>query len=184
MIITIDPNVQYPRWVYETWRISTGLDTGQTVTFRSNASATEQAQAWGRLTTTTATQVAGETTSLPLQAFSIDCFEGQLICFSWPPTTSGRRSLRRIGAIALGVSAGALIGIGVGLAAGFLGSSFFTILATAFIASMASVTGVHIIMQTTKPVAGGGPSPTWVANDGGAAGLAAKTQSPLKMVGA
>jgi hypothetical protein len=173
MIITIDSNVHPPSWVGETWRISTGLDIGQTVTFCSNPSVTDQAQAWGKLTPATVdtppTRVEGITSSQPLQKFSIDLVgEGQLICFSWPLPTSGPRSLRRIGAIALGVSASALIGIGAGLAASFPSSAFLPILATAFIASIASAISVHIITGASQPSAAGGPTPTWVANDGGA----------------
>jgi hypothetical protein len=195
MIITIDSNVHYPSWVYETWRISSGLDIGQTVTFRPNASATDQTQAWGKLTTTTVntttvntppTQVEGVTSSQPLQKFSIDLVGGQLICFSWPLPTSGPRSLRRIGAIALGVSAGAAIGVWVGLAAGFPGSPFLRILTTALFASIVSAISVHTMLHASQPSATGGPSPTWVANDGGAGSQKdqQRTAPALKAMGA
>jgi uncharacterized membrane protein YeaQ/YmgE (transglycosylase-associated protein family) len=160
-----------PNWMSRNWLVIWGdpqnsnLLLTDTVSFASTTlnfwhnipGVTPSVQPWGTLDTITATGAIGNTNpeNTPFQ-ITYDATQDQLTCTMGTPPSG-----LHWGSIVLGAFAGALAGTVAGVVAGSLLKGFLTGL-------VAGSTGSFVAARQIEPETGqGGPTITWVANDGG-----------------
>jgi hypothetical protein len=182
---------QTPSWMSNSWQVvmvdpgstTLGVFTTDTVVFTSPNKITYQhnipqtttsAQDWGTWDTVTATGLSGHTSSgnTPFH-IDYDTSTGQLTCYLDAPPSPRRH----LGAVVMGAILGALAGAAAGVLAGSPLQGFLTGLLAASTGSLVTAARGGLADSTT-----GGPTVTWVANDG-SSGTQPKPH-PLKAVSA